>query len=79
MARVTDIAGATPWQREQLQAYGLAPGRQVTMLQRTPAFVVAVEQVELAFDADVARCVLVESEGGSGRPLRRRGRFARGL
>jgi Fe2+ transport system protein FeoA len=47
---------------ERLQAYGLAQGQLVTLLQSSPAFVLRVDETELALDADVARCVQIERQ-----------------
>jgi Fe2+ transport system protein FeoA len=46
-------------QREQLVAYGLAPGRPVTVLQQRPMTIVMVDEVELALETGVARQVWV--------------------
>ena len=42
---------------ERLMAYGLVQGQMVTLVQRAPAFVVRVEETELALDEEVARCI----------------------
>lgn len=47
----------------QLQAYGLAPGYQVRVLQHSPVTVIQVEHVELALEGDLARMVMVEAIG----------------
>ncbi len=44
---------------ERLMAYGLVQGQTVTLIQRSPAYVVRVEETELALDEDVARCIEV--------------------
>lgn len=46
-------------QREQILAYGLAPGRPVTVLQQQPMTLVMVDEVELALEDSVARHVWV--------------------
>lgn len=46
-------------QREQILAYGLAPGRPVTVLQQHPMTLVMVDEVELALESSVARHVWV--------------------
>ena len=53
-------------QREQLTAYGLAPGRPLRILQQRPMTVILAEEVELALEHGVARHIWVEREG-SGR------------
>jgi Fe2+ transport system protein FeoA len=44
----------------QLQAYGLAPGRLVQVLQQEPVTVVRADHTELALEGDLASKVLVE-------------------
>ena len=56
-ARVTHLTATHPGRSERLMAYGIVPGQVVTLVQRDPAFVVRVDETELALDADVARCV----------------------
>lgn len=46
-------------QREQIIAYGLAPGRALTVLQQQPMTLVMVDEVELALEDSVARHVWV--------------------
>lgn len=48
-----------PTQREQIIAYGLAPGRALTVLQQHPMTLVMVDEVELALEDSVARHVWV--------------------
>ena len=50
-------------QREQLLAYGVAPGRVVDVLQTRPVTIIRVEHAELAFEHAVGR--LIGIEGGS--------------
>jgi Fe2+ transport system protein FeoA len=65
VARVVEIdASASRW-RERLQAYGLAPGREVEVIQHAPVTVVRVERVELAFEAGVARAIVVSACAGA--------------
>ncbi len=45
---------------ERLMAYGLTQGQTVTLVQRSPAYVVRVEETELALDEEMARCIGVE-------------------
>jgi Fe2+ transport system protein FeoA len=49
-------------QREQLTAYGLAPGQTLTVLQQRPMTVILADEVELALEASVARHVWVEPQ-----------------
>ena len=48
-----------PTQREQIIAYGLAPGRALTVLQQQPMTLIMVDEVELALEDSVARHVWV--------------------
>jgi len=53
-------------QREQLLAYGIAPGRVVDVLQTRPVTIVRIEHAELAFETAVSRGIGIAepSEGG---------------
>jgi Fe2+ transport system protein FeoA len=53
-------------QRTQLLAYGVAPGRDVEVLQTSPVTVVRVEHAELAFETALGRSIgtAAASEGG---------------
>lgn len=42
-----------------LTVFGLVPGSEITLLERRPTFVIRVGETELAFDADIAREILV--------------------
>lgn len=44
---------------ERLIAYGLVQGQSVLLVQKYPAFVIRIDETELALDELVARCVLV--------------------
>lgn len=50
--------------REHLQAYGLVQGREVRVLQHSPATVVRIEHMELALEAELAGKVKVRREAG---------------
>ncbi len=50
---------ADAW-REHLQAYGIASGREVEVVQQKPVTVVRVDHVDLAFEADIARAIVIE-------------------
>jgi Fe2+ transport system protein FeoA len=54
-------------QREQLVAYGLAPGRVVDVLQVRPVTIVRIEHAELAFESALSRAIGIAAptEGGS--------------
>lgn len=49
-------------QREQLTAYGLAPGRPLRILQQHPMTVILADEVELALEHCVARYIWVEKD-----------------
>lgn len=60
VVRIREIGeGASSW-HERLQAYGIAPGREVTVVQQAPVTVVRVDHVDLAFEATIARHIIVE-------------------
>ena len=46
-------------QREQIIAYGLSPGRALTMLQQRPMTLIMIDEVELALEDSVARHIWV--------------------
>lgn len=50
---------ADAW-REHLQAYGIACGREVEVVQQKPVTVVRVDHVDLAFEARIARAISIE-------------------
>ncbi len=59
LARVVEIDASVAEWRERLQAYGLAPGRRLEVVQHAPVTVVRVERIDLAFEARIARGILV--------------------
>jgi len=59
-ARVTAFGEIPASQLAALQAYGVLPGRSLVVLQQNPLTIVRVEWTELAFEAGVARQVIVE-------------------
>ncbi len=46
-----------------LQAYGVVPGRTVHVLAQRPVTIIQVEHTELAFEPQIARCILVGAAG----------------
>jgi Fe2+ transport system protein FeoA len=42
---------------ERLMAYGLVQGQTVLLVQRHPAFVIRIDETELALDEFVAQCI----------------------
>lgn len=57
-------AGFDGGRREQLQAYGLSPGRNVVVVQQRPVTVVRVDHTEIALESDIGTLVEVEPEPG---------------
>jgi Fe2+ transport system protein FeoA len=56
-ARVLHLAGERS--RDALAVFGVVPGAELELLQRSPAFVVRVGETELALEAEVAARILV--------------------
>ena len=59
-ARVVAVENTDGSRPLQMQAYGLAPGRTVKILQQEPVTVVRADHTELALEDDLASKVLVE-------------------
>jgi Fe2+ transport system protein FeoA len=57
---VTGFEQLAPDHQQHLEAYGLLPGRSLQVLSQRPVTIVLIEQTELAFEAEIARKVLVE-------------------
>lgn len=49
----------TTGHRELLRAYGIEPGRTIRVEQHSPVTVVAVDETEVALEADLARLIFV--------------------
>lgn len=47
---------------ERLMAYGLTQGQSVLLLQKHPAFVIRVDETELALDEFLAGCIQIQPE-----------------
>ncbi|MGV1049422.1 MAG: CbiX/SirB N-terminal domain-containing protein [Solirubrobacterales bacterium] len=61
VARVVELDDSiSPW-RERLQAYGLVPGRELTVVQQAPVTVVRVEHIDLAFEPRISRGIIVSA------------------
>jgi Fe2+ transport system protein FeoA len=58
--RVVSVENTDGSRPLQMQAYGLAPGRTVQVLQQDPITVVRADHTELALEDDLARKVLIE-------------------
>lgn len=67
VARVVEIDASVAEWRERLQAYGLAPGRRLEVVQQAPVTVVRVDHTDLAFEARIARGIVV-AEPDAGTP-----------
>ncbi len=65
-ARIAGIEGVPASRKDQLRAYGLLSGDWIRVLQHTPVTVALVEHTELALDADLAHCILVDGCEPSG-------------
>ncbi len=65
---IASLADVPHGEREQLLAYGIAPGRVVEVLQRTPVTIVRLEHLELALERGVGRGIHVKAattDGGA--------------
>ena len=58
---IATLDGVPAGEREQLLAFGLAPGRRVDVLQSTPVTIVRIEHLELALETQVSRTIRVEA------------------
>jgi ferrous iron transport protein A len=59
-ALIGALDGLSTGRCHQLQAYGVAPGRWVKVVQQSPVTVIRVEHLDLAFEAEIARGIRVE-------------------
>ena len=57
---VAGFSRLAPAHRQHLQAYGMLPGRKITVLAQHPVTIVLIEQTELAFEKEIAQQVMVE-------------------
>lgn len=58
-AVLQDLSRLHPDHQAHLRAYGMAPGRELRVLQHAPETVVQIEFTELAFEKEIARKILV--------------------
>ena len=58
-AIIVSLTSVQEGRREQLMAYGLAPGRCVQVLQHSPATILRIDHTELAIEDAVAKRILV--------------------
>jgi len=58
-ARIVALGGNDGRRHNSLAVFGLAPGAEVELLQRRPAYVVRVGETELALDAEIAGEIVV--------------------
>lgn len=63
-ATVLELDASVSTWRDRLVAYGIAPGRQVEVVQHTPVTVVRVERIDLAFEARIAAGIVVAPSSG---------------
>ena len=82
-ARIVSLQAVHELRREQLMAYGLAPGSCVQVLQHNPATILMVDHMELAVEDDVARRITVDQPRRMrkmlpGKRLGKRSRFRKG-
>ncbi len=59
-ARIAFLASRTPGRVSRLLPFGIAPGSELRLRQRAPAFVIEVGETTLALEASVAREVFVQ-------------------
>ena len=59
--RACTVAAVDPSVQARVAVYGIEPGREVTVLQRSPLAVVRVDEVEVAIERSLARLVALES------------------
>jgi Fe2+ transport system protein FeoA len=59
--RIEALDGLSTGRCHQMQAYGLAPGRWVKVVQQSPVTVVRVEHLDLAFESAIAHGIRVET------------------
>ena len=58
-ATVLELDASVSIWRDRLVAYGVAPGRQVEVVQHAPVTVVRVERIDLAFETRIAAGIVV--------------------
>jgi Fe2+ transport system protein FeoA len=61
-AEIVALAGGTA-RRSNLAVFGVAPGSEITLVQRQPSYVVQVGETLLALDAEVAADIVVRRAG----------------
>jgi DtxR family Mn-dependent transcriptional regulator len=64
VARVVFLASRAPGRVSRLLPFGVAPGSEVRLRQRSPAYVLEVGETTLALEREVAREVFVKRLGG---------------
>ena len=62
-ARVVLVTTGLRDRADRLASLGLAPGSEIELLQRRPAFVVRAAETQIALDAEVAREIYVQRVG----------------
>ena len=61
-ARLISFDGLSERELKRLLAYGLAPGACIQVLQRVPAIVIKVQEIELALEEALAKAIYVVPE-----------------
>jgi len=62
-ARVVIVAPELRDRADRLASLGLAPGSEIELLQRLPAFVIRAAETQIALDSEVARQIYVQRLG----------------
>jgi Fe2+ transport system protein FeoA len=62
--RVEALSGLPAGRHEQLEAYGMAPGRWLDVVQQHPLTIVRVEHTDIALERAIARGIRVAAVGG---------------
>jgi Fe2+ transport system protein FeoA len=58
-AELLELDCASSNRRNTLTVFGLTPGTEITLLQRSPSFVIRVGETELGLDREIARGIFV--------------------
>ena len=58
-AELVELSCASSSRRNTLTVFGLTPGTVITLLQRSPSFVIRVGETELGLDREIARGIFV--------------------
>jgi Fe2+ transport system protein FeoA len=61
-ARLLDLDCLSPTRRNTLTVFGLIPGTEITLLQRSPSYVIRVGETELGLDREIAEGIYVRRD-----------------